>query len=94
MDTDSFTVHVKTDGVYKDIAGDVVTKLGTSNFELERPLPKAKNKKVIVLMKNKFGEQIMKEIVSLKTKIYSYLKDNNDQHKKQKVHKMCYKKKT
>ena len=25
MDTDSFTVHVKTDDIYKDVAGDVET---------------------------------------------------------------------
>ena len=93
MDTDNFTVHVKSDNIYRDIAGDVLTRLGTSNFELERPLPKGKNKKVIVLMKNKFGEQIMKQFVSLKTKMYSYLRDKNDENKKQKVHKMCHKRK-
>ena len=33
IDTDSFTVHVKTDDIYKDIAGDVETRFDTSNFE-------------------------------------------------------------
>ena len=39
MDTDSFIVHVKTDDIYKDIAEDVETRFGTSNFEIDRPLP-------------------------------------------------------
>ena len=44
MDTESFIVHVKADDIYKDIAEDVETSFDTSNFELERPLPKGKNK--------------------------------------------------
>ena len=55
MDTDSFIVHVKTDDIYKDIAVDVETKFDTSNFEIDRPLPKGKNKKVIGLMKDELG---------------------------------------
>ena len=44
MDTKSFIVHIKTDNIYKDIAEDVETRFDTSNFELDRPLPKGKNK--------------------------------------------------
>ena len=44
MDTNSFIVHIKTDNIYKDIAEDVETRFDTSNFELDRPLPKIKNK--------------------------------------------------
>ena len=47
MDTNSFISHVKADDIYKDIAEDVETRFDTSNFELDRPLPKGKNKKVI-----------------------------------------------
>ena len=32
MDTDSFIVHVKTYGIYKDITEDVETKFDSSNF--------------------------------------------------------------
>ena len=32
METDSFTVQVKTDDNYKDIAEDVETRFDTSNF--------------------------------------------------------------
>ena len=36
----------------KDIAEDIQTRFNTSNYELNRPLPKGKNKKVIGLMKD------------------------------------------
>ena len=73
MDTDSFIVHVKTEDTYKDIVEDVEIIFNTSNYELNRPLPKEKNKKVIGLMKDELGGKIMKEFVGLKVKIYSYL---------------------
>ena len=85
MDTDSFIVHVKTDYIYKDIAEE--TRCGTSNFELDRPLLEGKNKKLIGLMKDKFGGQIMKKFVGLRVKTYKHLKDHNDRDKKSKRHK-------
>ena len=60
MDTDSFIVHVKTDDIYKDIAENVETKYGASNFELESPLPKGRNKELIQVMKYKLDGIIMK----------------------------------
>ena len=60
MDTDSLIVHVKTEDIHKEIAKDVETRFDTSNFELERLLLKGKNKKVIGLMKDELGRQIMK----------------------------------
>ena len=84
MDTDSFIVHVKTNDIYKDIAEDVETRFDTSNYEIDKPLPKRKNEKVIGLMNDKLGGQIMKKFVTLTPKTYSYLKDNNDEGKKAK----------
>ena len=40
MDTDSFIVNQKTYDIYKDIAEDVENRFDTSNFEIDRPLPK------------------------------------------------------
>ena len=40
--------------------------------------------KLIELMKDELGGQIMKEFVGLRTKTYSYLKDNNNEDKKAK----------
>ena len=42
MDTDSFIVYTKTDDIYKDISEDIETKFDTSNYELDRRLPKRK----------------------------------------------------
>ena len=42
MDRNSFIVHVKTDGIYKDIVEDVETRFDTSNYVLDRPLPNGK----------------------------------------------------
>ena len=47
INTDSFLVYIKTDDIYKDIAKDVETRIDTSNYELDRPVPKVKSKKVI-----------------------------------------------
>ena len=64
---DSFIVHVKIDDICKDIAKDVETRFDTS-FEIDRPLPKGKNKKVIGLMKDELGGQIMKQFILIKGK--------------------------
>ena len=45
MDTHSFIVHIKINDIYKDIAENVETRFYTSNGELDKPLPKIKNKK-------------------------------------------------
>ena len=46
-DTESFIVSIKTDDIYKDIAKDLETRFDSSNYELDRPLLKGKNKRVI-----------------------------------------------
>ena len=61
MDTDNFIVFSKTDDIYKDIAEDVDTTVDTSNYELDRPLPKGKNKKAFELIKDELGGQIRNE---------------------------------
>ena len=71
MNTGSLIVHVKADDIYKDIAEDVETRFETSNFEVDIPLPKGKNKKVIGLRKDELGEQVMKKFVGLRAKTYS-----------------------
>ena len=45
LDTDSFIVRVKTKDIYKGIGEDVETTFNTSNFVLDRPLPKARKLK-------------------------------------------------
>ena len=72
MDTDSFVVYIKTDDIYKNNAEDVETRFDTSNYELDRPLPRGKNKKVIGLMKDELGGKIMTKLVGLGAKSYRY----------------------
>ena len=52
MDTDSFIINIKTEDFYEDIANDVEERFDASNYEVNRPLPKGKNKKVIELIKD------------------------------------------
>ena len=83
MDTDSVTVYIKTYDTYKDIAENVKARFDNSSYELDRPLPEGKNKKVIELMKDELGGKIMKKFVGLRTKTYSYLiEDKNDKNQK------------
>ena len=72
MDTDSFVYDIKTKDFYKDIAEDVETRFDTSGYRNDRPSPVGQNKKVIGLMKDKLGVEIMKEFISLRPKMYSY----------------------
>ena len=52
MDTDSFIVYIKTNDIYKDIAGGLETRSDTSNYEFQRQLPIGKNKKIFDMMKD------------------------------------------
>ena len=45
IDTDGFIVYIKTDDTYKDIVEDFETRFDTSNYELDRSLPKGKIEK-------------------------------------------------
>ena len=76
MDTDSFIMHIKTEDFYKDIADDVEKRFDTSNYEVNRPLPTGKNKKMIGLMKDELGGKMMTEFAALRPKTYSYLTDD------------------
>ena len=76
MDTDSFILHIKTEDFYNDVANYVEKRFDTSNYEVNRPLPTGKNKKVIGLMKDQLVGKIMIEFVALRPKTYSYLTDD------------------
>ena len=89
MDTNSFIMNIKTEDFYKDIANDVEKRFDTSNYEVDRPLPAGKNKKVIGLMKDEFGGRIITEFVALRPKNYSYLTDDCKEDKKAKGTKKC-----
>ena len=77
-------MHIKTEDFYKDIEDDVEKIFDTSNYEINRPLPIGKNKKVIGLMKDELGGKIMAEFVALRPKTYSYLMNDGGGDKKAK----------
>ena len=72
MDTDSLLFNIEMEDFYKDIAKDVPARFDTSGYLSNIPLPIGLNKKVIGLMKDELGGEIMEEFVTLRTKMYSY----------------------
>ena len=82
-------MNIKTNDFYKDISDDVDNRFDTSNYEVNRPLPIGKNKKVIGLMKDELGGEIITEFIALRPKTYSYLTDNDKIDKKAKGTKKC-----
>ena len=82
-------MNIKTNDFYKDIAQDVEERFDTSNYDVDRPLPKGKNKKVIGLMKDELGGGIITEFVALRPKTYSYMTDEFIEMKKAKGTKKC-----
>ena len=84
---------INTEDFYKDIADDIDARFDTSGYVPDRPLPVGLNKKVIGLMKDELGGEIMREFVSLWPNMYSY-KAGNSEPKKCKGIKKCVVKKT
>ena len=93
MDTDSLIYNFETDDFYKDIAEDIKDRFETSSYNPHRPLPVGLNKKVIGLMKDELGGEIMTEFVTLRPKMYAY-KTGESESKKCKGIKKCVVKKT
>ena len=82
--TDSFIIHIKTKDFYEDVANDVEKWFDISNYDVDRPLPKEMNRKVIGLMKDELGGKSIIEFVALRPKTYSYSADDDTVHKKAK----------
>ena len=91
MDTDNFVIYIETEHFYRDIANNVGRWFDTSNYDEndERPLQIGKNKRVIGLFKDELDGKIMKEFVALKAKAYTYLMEDDNDHKKAKGTKKC-----
>ena len=89
MDMNSFIMNIKTNDFYEDITTDVEKRSDTSNYEVNRPLPIRKNKKVIGLMKDELGGKIIMKFVTLRPKTSSFLTDDGKEDKKAKGKKKC-----
>ena len=84
MDTNSFITYVETDDFYKDISNDVDKWFDTSNFSknIDTPLEKGKNKKVIGKFKDELGGLIMSEFCAHRPKTYAFLIDGINDYEK------------
>ena len=68
-DTDSFIIYIKTENFYEGIADDVEKRFDTSNYEINRPLPTRRNKKVLGLMTDELRGKIMAEFAAFRQKL-------------------------
>ena len=103
MDTDSLVYNIKTKDFYVDIADDFPKRFDTSGYYPNHPgakgtgtlhpLPIGLNKKVIGLMKDELGGDIMSEFAVLRSKLYSFRKIDGSEDKKCKGIKKCVVKK-
>ena len=80
-DTDSLIYEIKTEDVYQDFSN------GKEMFHFSNYLTKYKyhdhpNKLVVGKMKDEAAGVAIKEVFGLKPKMYSYLVDDNSEHKK------------
>ena len=92
MDTDSLIYYMETDDFYKDIAKDIKDRFDASGYNPNWPLPVGLNNKVIGLIKDELGGEIMTEFVTLMAKMYAY-KTGSAKSKKCKGIKKCIVKK-
>ena len=72
MDTDSLIYNIEMEDFYNDIAEDVPARFDTSGYNPDRPLPVGLNKKVIGLMKDELGGEIMTEFVTLEIRTWGF----------------------
>ena len=76
-DTDSLIYEIKTDDFYKDIEEDIKTRFDTSAYLADHEGIKLRtNKKVIGMMKDETAGEEIVEFVGLRSKLYSYITDN------------------
>ena len=90
MGTDSFVIHIKAKDFYECISNDIENWFDTSYYDEnhKRPLPIGKNKTLIGLFKDELGGKIIVEFVGLRAKTWTYLMDDDTEHKKQKEQKI------
>ena len=85
MDTDSFIYDIRTEDFYGDIKADLQEKFDTSDYKKDNPYNfPAVNKKVIGMMKDELSGTIMSEFVGLRSKVYAYLKEGDNETKAKK----------
>ena len=76
-DTDSLTYEIKTNDVYKDVWSDK-DKFDNSQYPENSPYFNKSNKKVIGKFKDEVSGIPINEFIGLRSKMYSYLTDNDE----------------
>ena len=82
-DTDSSLYEIKTEDVYEDFRNDK-EMFNFSNYSTKSKCYHNSNKLVVGKMKDETAGVVIKKIVGLKPKMYSYLVDDNNEYKKAK----------
>ena len=83
-DTDSLMYKIKTEDVYEDFSNDK-EMFDFSNYSTKSKYYDNSNKLVVGKIKDETTGVAIEEFVGLKPKMYSYLVNDNSEHKKQKV---------
>ena len=79
-DTDSLTYEIQTKDVYKDFFKDK-NKFDFSDYQENSKFYDKTNKKVIGKFKDEAAGQTITEFIGLRSKMYSYIKDNGENGK-------------
>ena len=79
-DTDSLTYGIETEDVYEDFQKNK-DKFDNSNYPQNSKFYDETNKKVIGTFKDKAAGVLIKEFIGLRSKMYSSMKDNDDNSK-------------
>ena len=74
-DTDSLTYEIETEDAYQDFWNDK-DKFDNSDYDIKSPFYNITNKKVIGKCKDEAAGQPIIEFIGLRSKMYSYVKDN------------------
>ena len=90
-DTDSLFYEIETEDFFADISDDVERWFDTSDFPKDHPsvIPVGKNKNVIGKFKDEYCGKVITEFAALRSKSYSFLKENGKGEKKAKGVKKC-----
>ncbi|XP_064653079.1 uncharacterized protein LOC135503432 [Lineus longissimus] len=80
-DTDSLVYNIQTDDIYKDMQKDAHL-YDFSNFPKDHALFSEANKKVIGKFKDEEAGHVITEFIALRSKLYSYTTDKDDEVKK------------
>jgi hypothetical protein len=91
VDTDSLTLHIKTDNIYEDIKQNI-EHFDTSNYDENNihGIPRC-NKAVPGLLKDEYGGKIFEEFIGLRAKLYHHTTETSTTKKAKGVKKAVVK---